>query len=366
MAKFGNMVVDPVSAYQTSFGNLQVGTTLNKGVMENLKARVDKKTAEMKALNTETGGAGTTGYALIPVYVDNRIVDTSRKFTPWRTLVPRVTNMGTTADYNILTTKGGADFEYEDAALTESDDTYDRSSVAIKNMYSVGRVTGQSQSAQPGYMMDGLNPQGAGIYNQTFGSPMGGTAQETELLVKSQALYELEEESFWTGDASTTPKEYSGVVVSQSTTNQNDLSSAALKFSDIDDTLEYAFTDSGRPNIAGSDISTLSDLRKLMVDTYRVSPSEMVSDIAFGIKSKITLETLTGSMPVLPSQYLTASTGAKQLFFLDMDYIETRVLQDMTYEELAKTNDSKKFMLKMYQATIFKATSFNAYIDNIA
>ena len=366
MAKFGNSAVDSLSAYQTSFGNLAEGTRLNEDVMANLKSKVDKKIVDLKALNTETGGVGTSGYAMIPVYVDNRIVDTSRKFTPWRTLVPRVTNMGTTADYNVLTTKGGGSFEAEDAALSETNDTYDRASTAIKYMYAVGRVTGQSQAAQPGYMLDGLNPQGPGIYNQTFGSPMAGTAQETELLVKSQSMFELEEEAIWTGDASTTTAEFSGVVKLQATTNQNDLSAAALKWEDIDDTLEYAFTDSGRPNIGGCDISTLKDLRSEMIDTYRVQPSEMVSEIAFGIKSKITLETIIGSIPVLPSQYLTASTGAKQLYFLDMDYIEMRVLQDMTYSELAQTNDSKKFMLKMYEAMVMKATSFNAFIDNIA
>jgi len=52
---------------------------------------------------TQTGGAGTAGYAMIPIYVDPRITDTTRKYTPIVELTPRVANLGTTADYNQLT-----------------------------------------------------------------------------------------------------------------------------------------------------------------------------------------------------------------------------------------------------------------------
>jgi len=56
----------------------------------------------------------------------------------------------------------------------------------------------------------------------------------------------------------------------------------------------------------------------------------------------------------------------KECYFLDTDYIEMRVLQDVTYEKLAKTNDSNKFFLKIYEALVMKAPEFNAYIDNLA
>ena len=102
-----------------------------------------------------------------------------------------------------------------------------------------------------------------------------------------------------------------------------------------------------------------------MVDSFRYSPREMGGDAGFGVPARVVIETMVGPMPVVPSQYLSTSTGAKQCFFLDMEYIEMRVLQDMTYEDLAKTNDSQKFMLKVYEALVMKSTGFNAFIDNI-
>jgi hypothetical protein len=47
------------------------------------------------------------------------------------------------------------------------------------------------------------------------------------------------------------------------------------------------------------------------------------------------------------------------MFVLDTNVIEMRVLQDVSYEELAKTNDSVKFMLKCYETLVVKAPQFN-------
>ena len=67
----------------------------------------------------------------------------------------------------------------------------------------------------------------------------------------------------------------------------------------------------------------------------------------------------------------TAGTGAmvpangRSLFVLDTNVIEMRVLQDVSYEELAKTNDSIKFMLKCYEVLVCKAPQFNHVIIDI-
>ena len=75
---------------------------------------------------------------------------------------------------------------------------------------------------------------------------------------------------------------------------------------------------------------------------------------------------MVGAVPVIPSQNLSNTSGSKAIYFLDMDYIEMRVLQDMTYEDLAHTNDSQKFMLKIYEAMLFKNTKFNSFVGEIA
>jgi hypothetical protein len=374
MSEIGTQVMPSVnlkSAYSHSFGLLGDNTKYvdvysNVDMRGEFKSLLDKgMEVQQKALVTTAGGAGTAGYALIPVYVDQRIVDQTRKFTPWVELVPRVTNMGITADYNVITAKGAAVTKLEDAPLTDVTDTEDRASTAIKYLYSVGRVTGPMQAAMPSYIVQGMMPSGVGTYDASFGSPATNTAKNYEVLKRSRALRELEENLIWNGDASTTATEYSGIVTLQSTTNKVDLNSTALKWSDLETAVQYAFDDSGRPTVAGCDSATMSDIRSIMIDTFRMSPSDMTSDVGFGIKARVTIETMVGPVPVIPSQYLSTTSGSKSIYFLDMENIEMRVLQDMSYEDLAKTNDSQKFMLKIYEAFIMKATQFNSFVGEI-
>jgi len=366
---------DHVGAYQASFGLLKAGTAYVNGWSEadlrgELKDIMDRGIAQMeaKALGPTAGGAGTAGYALVPIYVDPRITDQSRKWTPLTELIPRVTNQGLTADYNIITAKGGAYTANADAALPETDDTYDRQSVSIKFLYSVGRTLGPMQAGMPAYMVEGFNPTGNGMGQGSF-SPAGApNAKQLEVLMKARAMKELEENLILNGDASTDATQFSGIVKLQGTTNQNDLAAAALTWDDVEETVQSAFDDGGRPKLAVASSSVVTDLRKIMIDTFNFRPSDLVGGVQlpFGIPAMLVLQTMVGPIPVIPSMYLSNVSGAKQIFFLDTDYIEMRVLQDMTYEDLAKTNDSSKFMLKIYEALVMRAPSFNAFIDNIA
>jgi len=379
-AESGTMdLMNANSAYSHSFGYLPDKTVYQSPSMdidmrEEIKSLVDKgmQSAELKAQTISGMGAGTAGVSLVPVYVDPRITDRSRKFTPWTELVQRVTNQGVTADFNYITSKGGAITYSEDAALADVADVEARGTIPIKYLYSVGRVTGQVQAAMPSYIVQGLQPQGTGTDSATFGSPTAPNAKQYEVLKRAQALKELEEQLIWVGSATTSvaggvdTTEFNGIVTTQSATNQNDKSATVLEWDDIEDTVEYAYTDSGRPTLVGCDSSSLADMRKILVDTFRFSPKDMAGDAGFGVPARVVIETMLGPMPVIPSQYLDNSTGAKQIFFLDMEHIEMRVLQDMTYEDLAKNNDSQKFSLKMYEALVMKAPTFNSFIDNIA
>ncbi len=128
---------------------------------------------------------------MIPIYVDPRLVDTTRKETPLVELIPRVTNQGMYAEYNKITAKGSAYTAAEDAALPDVSDTYDRASTAIKFLYSVGRITGPTQAAMPSYMLEGFQPQGGGLGNSTFGNVAAPNAKQLEVLMKARELREL-------------------------------------------------------------------------------------------------------------------------------------------------------------------------------
>lgn len=323
---------------------------------------------QQKALGPTAGGAGTAGYALVPIYVDPRIVDMSRKYTPMVEMIPRVTNQGLTADFNVITAKGGAYTALPDGPLSEQDDTYDRVSKSIKFLYSVGRILGPMQAAMPSYILEGFNPSGAGNVGGSVFSPVGApNAKQTEVLMKAKAMKELEENLIFNGDSSTDATQFDGIIAQQSTTNQNDLNGAALTWDDVENTVRMAYDDGGRPKLAAGSSSVITDLRKIMIDTFRYSPDQLVAGatLPFGVPPQLVLQTMVGAIPCIPSMFLSNTSGSKQLWFLDTDFIEMRVLQDMTYEDLAKTNDSNKFMLKIYECLILMAPSFNAFIDNI-
>ncbi len=362
-------------AYQVSFGMLPEGTQYVNGWNETdlrgeLKSVLDKgiQQVQQKALGPTTGGAGTAGYALVPVYVDPRITDLSRKYTPLVELIPRVTNRGLTADYNVITAKGAAFTAAADATLTEADDTYDRKSQSIKYLYAVGRVLGPMNAAMPSYMVEGFQPTGSGMGEGGFTAGAAPNAKQLEVLMKARALKQLEENLILNGDSSTDATQFDGIIKQQGTTNQKDLAGAALTWDDVEEAVQMAFDDGGRPKIAVASSSVITDLRKIMIDNFRFRPDDLVSGVKlpFGVAPQLVLQTMVGPIPVIPSMFLSNTSGSKQIFFLDTDFIEMRVLQDMTYEDLAKTNDSQKFMLKIYECLVVRAPQFNSYIDNIA
>jgi hypothetical protein len=363
--------IDTKSAYSHSFGALKdktryvdpwmTGSDMRETLNETLKTGM----ARMKALSTTAGGAGTAGYAMIPLYVDPRVVDVTRKETPLVELSPRATNQGMYAEFNKITAKGGAFVAAEDAALSDTTDTYDRVSTQIKFLYAVGRITGPTQAAMPSYMLEGFQPQGGGLGTSTFGNVQAPNAKQLEVLMKARELRELEEDLIINGDTDDDANEFNGIVDLQSTTNQLDLDSAALTYDDIEEAVLYAVQDGGRPNLAVASPSVVKDIRKIIIDTYRYSPTDLAGSLPFGISASLVLDTIAGKIPVIYSRFLSDTSGAKQIFFLDMRWIEMRVLQDMTYEDLAKTNDSQKFMLKIYECLIMRNTAFNSFIDNI-
>jgi hypothetical protein len=328
-----------------------------------LRSQIAQETAvSLKAHNTQSGGDGTAGYAMIPVYVDPRIVDQTRKFTPLVELIPRVSNRGMYADYNVITAKGGAFTAAEDAPLAETVTTYDRKSTQIKFLYAVGRVTGPSVSAQPAYTIQGFEGSGSGLEGG-FSDASAPNALQQEVLVKARELAELQENLIVNGDAGTDATEYDGIVELMGATNTVDKNTSALSLDDVHQAIRFAFDDGGRPNLAVASSAAYEDLQKLI--TAKIGYLNSTSQVFWGFTALI-LRTMVGEVPVIPSMYLSNTSGSKAIYFLDLSVVEMRVLQDVMYEELAKTNDSRKFMLKAYQALIIKNPAFCASITEIA
>ena len=374
MAQVGNFTDISASAYQHSFGTLPHGTLYHGGARGSFDAETKSFDVDMrpelkgafdigfKALESTSGGAGTAGYAMVPIYVDPRVVDRTRKYTPLVELVPRVSNQGITADYNVITAKGGAYVAAEDAALAETDTTFDRASTSIKYLYSVGRVTGQAMAAIPSYILQGLTPEGGA--SGAFSSSSAPNAKQLEVLIKTRDMRELEEELIINGSVSTDSNEFDGIVA-LCTANATAKAGAALALGDIDTAVKLAFDDGGRPNLAVASSQAYTDLLGLL--TAKIGYMQATQTVFWGFTT-IVLHTMVGDIPVIPSMFLNAAQTASSnaIYFLDLSVVEMRVLQDLTYEDLAKTNDSSKFLLKIYEALIVKAPTFCSSITGIA
>lgn len=367
------------SSYSTRHPeSLAEGQVISKG-LDNYDYRKQLGTEMMeggftfsKALSTtlSTYSAGTLP-VLIPVYVDPEIVDLTRRATPLVEMIPRVTNYGKTADYNQISAIGTAQALGEDASLSEQNDTYVRKSVAIKYLYSVGRVTGPMFAASKQYLSS------------------GGYVDAVSLEVKNKtlAMKRLEEAMILLGDSQsdwTEPVNSTTVTAAYSfdglynvITNANscnlggsasyktDNAGAAISIDTIRTGIRTCRTAGGEPNLIVTDYATYDAIKALIQDQLRYVSTQT---IAWGITT-LSFE----GIPVIASRFLstTAGTGsgvpatARSMFILDTNVIEMRVLQDVSYEELAKTNDSTKFMLKAYEALVVKAPQFNHVIIDV-
>lgn len=322
----------------------------------------------LKALTTtlSTYAAGTLP-VLIPVYVDPEIIDATRRATPLVELIPRVTNYGKVADFNVITTIGTAQALGEDAAMSEQNDTFYRTSIPIKYLYSVGRVTGPMFAASKQYLAS------------------GGYVDALSLEVKNKtlALKRLEEAMILLGNGTTDWTEpvnsttvrgtnsYNGLYNLIANTNSTydtgwytaashltDNAGASLSIAAIRTAIRTPRTYGGEPNLIVCDYATYDAIKALIQDQLRYVSTQT---IAWGITT-VSFE----GIPIIASRFLstTAGTGAmtpatgRSLFVLDLNVIEMRVLQDVSYEELAKTNDSIKFMLKCYESLVVKAPQF--------
>lgn len=367
--------MDANAAYAQSFGRLPHKTVFSdpmgfsgnpvdlKSADNVLQKAYARGQVNLKAQGVTSGGAGTAGYAMVPVFVDPRIIDRTRKFTPLVSMFSRVSNNGMYADFNVITAKGGAAFQVEDAVLDETSTTYDRASTAIKFMYAVGRVTGPSQAAQPSYILAGFQPAGGAAQDSAFGDQSGSNSLQQEILLKTREMKELEEDTIINGNAGTSPEKFDGVVQLLGSNNAVVKSTTAISLDDLDTAAQYAFDDGGRPNLAIASSTAFNDIKSLLSAKIGYLQSASVAEWGF---TYVNLNLITGPVMLIPSMFLSNVSGSKAVYFLDMTVWEVRVLQDLTYEELAHTNDSRKFMLKQYECLICRAAAFNASVTGIA
>lgn len=363
MATFGNTTnINAGSAYELSFGNMPEGTVYSGGVdstayksndrREVLRKRQAQLIQKERTSSTNEYASGTLYSTtsgnlpvLIPIYVDSSIINLVRKETPVYDMLPKRAVRGKTYDFNQLTTLNTASFLNEGSALNDNDDTYTRQSVKIKLAYAVGQVTGFAQAATAGYI-DMLRQ---------------------EVQTHTRSLVQAIENTIFNGDETVNAEEYDGLI-NLVTTNTTNKAAAALTLSDIRNSIRQAraggfsgglANGGGNPNLIAVDMATYDVIKGLMTSYLRYTPP--TTTIGFGIQ---TYE--FEGIPVIYTKFLSTTSGSRRLFVLDTSVLFMAVLQDLTYQDLARTSDSNKFMLKWYGSLVLQAEQFCAMIFAIA
>jgi hypothetical protein len=266
-----------------------------------------------------TVGGTYTGYSMLPPFVDASIVDKTVRETPLVKLLPRKAIRGRSYVYNILSAKAGASFMGEDAALAEQVDTRSTGTAAMKFLYAVGRVTGIASASQT-------------IINLLA----------EDIRVKTASMNEALENEIVNGAVATNALGFNGLTASI-TTNTTDNSGANITLDDIREDLNTSFEANGMIDLAVTDGNTHNYIKGLLMDFQRnVERPSGVMD--FGIPDAFMFD----GVLFIKDRYAPTTAAARRIYYLDTRYLFLAVLQDYTFEELAKVNDSQKYMLKWY------------------
>ena len=288
------------------------------------------------SIDTQTGGAGTAGTALVPVYPDPNIVNRTIRQTPVRAMTPRRAIRGLTYDYIPLTAKGGAFWAAENGSLAVVEDTYDRVSIAVKFLYAKGLISGPAIAGMRGF----IDPS------------------QLDLGVKTDSIFEAEEDALINGDATTTPLEPSGLIKTI-TTNTTNRSGGLPTLPLIRAEIATTFNAKGYPTLAVTDATTHNYVKGLVGDWQRQPADPNSGMLAFGIEDTFKFDQLT----FIKDIFMPTTASAKRILFLDMRYIFFAVLQDLTYEEKYTDQDGWVYLLKEYLtiANVFEAASSQMY-----
>jgi len=314
---------------------------LNKSYMERIN-KVLETTSNETATGTTFSSTSGSIPTLLPLWLSPDIINLTNKSAPLYALIRKEAFSGKFYSWNKLTAATAA-FKREDAVLDEQNDSYAMATVQLKYAYAIGRVTGPMMVHSRSYI----------------------NMERQQVLVRTKMLVQLIENKMLNGDKSTYPQEFDGLknlISTNSTTLSDSISLSAIRTSIMhcqQGGESYSSTISGAmPDLIVTDLSTFKDL-KALVDPYNRYMN--TTKIAWGITA---LE--IDGIPVITSQFMTTTSGSKALYVLNTSAMKLVVAQDLTFERLAKTNDSNKFMVKWYGALVLDNERLFAQIVSIS
>ena len=107
---------------------------------------------------------------------------------------------------------------------------------------------------------------------------------------------------------------------------------------------------------------TYNEIKALLQAAYQGFNFEETGVYGF---TYLKFNTMGRQVKIIASRFMTTTNNSRALYLLDLSVWETRVLQDMTMERLAKVDDHERFHIKQYLTLICRATGFNGSITAI-
>jgi len=315
---------------------------------------IDKRKDMMKAyaanmtkapsIGHSTGGT-VTAHGLMPSFFDPAIVDRTMIDTPLVRLLPRKAVRGRAYVFNAVTAKAvptngtaGSGFKGDDAALAEDVPTRTATSTVMKFAYVIGRVTGPALASGEGFL----------------------NLMAEDIRVSTASMNEILENEILNGNTTTNALGFQGLRASIST-NTTANAGAALTLDQVRSDYNDVFEANGHVDLVVTDGNTHNVMKGLLMDFQR-NVEQPNDELKFGLPGSFMFD---GALWV-KDRFMPTAAASREALYLDLRYCFLAVLQDTTFEELAKTNDSQKYMLKWYGALIVTAEGLMAERTGIA
>ena len=330
---FGNAGISEDTVYVDKMRGIDMRESAGEALAKSGVVQIAKATGA--SMDTATGGT-YSAQGMLPAWVDPSIVDQTIRETPLVSLMPRIASRSIKYVYNKLTQKNKASFEIEDAAAVDQVDTYETESVDMKFLRAYGRTTGPALV-------------GAQDYINLFAQ---------DIRVATVAMNEALENEIINGDISSNANGFDGLI-KLITSNAVDNTAGNITLAQIREDFNSAF-ETGGANGTGlidlvvTDGFTHNYIKGLLLDYQRnvEQPSGMMD---FGIPGAFTFD---GAL-FIRDRFMPTTATQRRILYLDTRYWALAILLDLTFEPLAKTNDSDRFMMKWYGALVdyFEASS---------
>ena len=311
----------------------------------------------------------STNTSMMHNIADAQVSILFKQFYPVQALIQTTACKGKFAQWDAITPNGAgtAYFDGEDPELVESDITDITRMTGVKIMYSKGRLTkmamlaGSAQEPSRDLMAIRTMASNEMIKKLRERSIVGcvrdvqSTSNDFAPATSLQyaGLYELiTGYTQSTGAISNTASPSFKTATSWS--GDTDPATCWRKYveQDLNESYRRMVYYGLKPDVLVTDYRTFSFIRTALNDMFR-GVDNMVQT-TFGI-SKINLAMPNGILPIVAAPFMPNTVGAGNIFMLDTDMIERRILWPETFEELANINTSKQYVISAAECLIDKS-----------